>query len=364
VCNQRCLFCHDRVVQDGSVLPLEEVLQDLALGRQRRIKRVVLSGGEPTLHPNFVEIVGRSRQMGYTHIQVVTNGRRFCYPGFLDAAVSAGLKEITFSLHGHTPDLHDAQTRTPGSFVQAIAGLKNALSRGGLIVTVDVVISRMNLPQLREILEHFIRMGVREFDLLWLVPFGDAWENRQALFCDMGSEDGWRHLSRALELAREPGIRLWTNRLPPPLLEGFEHLIQAPEKLYDEVQGRSEFFRKWIDSGIPMECQGERCAFCFIRDFCRDVEKLLEKGALEPGRAPPCRPDLRPTGLPPFQNIDGLALEHLVRFYIDYRYSVKAGACRRCARAPDCEGLPIEHVRRHGFPGAPFEASVAASSHV
>ena len=65
----------------------------------------------------------------------------------------------------------DALTRAPGSFVQSVGGLRHALAQPGLIVSVDVVINRKNLPVLREILEHFIAMGVSEFDLLWLVLY-------------------------------------------------------------------------------------------------------------------------------------------------------------------------------------------------
>ena len=89
-CNQRCLFCLDRYAQTGGVLDLAFIRRDLARGRKRGLTRVVLSGGEPTVHPAFVEIVGLARELGYTHIQTITNGRRMCYPGFLSAAAAAG----------------------------------------------------------------------------------------------------------------------------------------------------------------------------------------------------------------------------------------------------------------------------------
>ena len=127
-CNQRCLFCLDRYAQTGGVLDLGFIRRDLARGRKRGLTRVVLIGGEPTVHPEFVKIVGLARELGYTHIQTITNGRRMCYPGFLSDAVAAGLREVTFSLHGNTPALHDRLTQVPGSFVQAVSALRAALA--------------------------------------------------------------------------------------------------------------------------------------------------------------------------------------------------------------------------------------------
>ena len=170
--------------QTGGVLDLGFIRRDLARGRKRGLTRVVLSGGEPTVHPEFVKIVGLARELGYTHIQTITNGRRMCYPGFLSDAVAAGLREVTFSLHGNTPALHDRLTQVPGSFVQAVSALRAALATRGLIVSVDVVINRLNLPVLREHLDFCIGLGVGEFDLLALVPFGDAWKNQAELYCD------------------------------------------------------------------------------------------------------------------------------------------------------------------------------------
>ena len=118
VCNNRCRFCLDRPLQDGSVIPYGDILLDLERGRESGCERAVLSGGEATIHPRYHDIVRAARDMGYARVQTITNGRMFAYRQFLERALDAGLGELTFSLHGHTPALHDALTHTPGSFAQ------------------------------------------------------------------------------------------------------------------------------------------------------------------------------------------------------------------------------------------------------
>ncbi len=330
------------------MVSLESLRRRLAQGRKQGLRRVVLSGGESTLHPDYLKVIRLARESGYGHIQTITNGRRFCYPAFLKAAVAAGLDEITFSLHGHTADLHERLTGTSGAFVQALAGLRGALAVPGLIVSVDVVINRLNLPILRELLEFYIGLGVREFDLLALVPFGDAWRNHQELFCDFSRPQELAQLHRALELSRGPGLHIWTNRLRPEYLEGFEALIQSPDKILDEVRGRRRMLARYLNSGKPPSCSGEACSYCFLRDFCRDLAVLLKKGNLPARKGPLCcgiaepRESFRFSRKP---DIFGFA-----EFYIRSRCFAKGARCAGCAFGVRCDGMRVQDIRERGFP--------------
>ena len=172
-CNNRCLFCHDSERQDGTNVPLDEVLAQVRAGRARGAERLVLSGGEATLHPGFLEAVAAGRAAGYRWVQVISNGRMFAYDKFTRQAAAAGLDEATVSVHGHTPELHDALAGARGAFAQALRGIRN-LQAAGRVVSVDVVVCRPNVRHLGDILQLFLGMGVTEFDLLHLIPHGRA----------------------------------------------------------------------------------------------------------------------------------------------------------------------------------------------
>ena len=265
LCNNRCTFCLDSEAQDGSMVPADAVRRRILEGREAGATRLILSGGEPTIHPDYLSFVEAGRRAGYRWVQTISNGRMFSYRRFADRALAAGLDEATFSLHGHTPALHDRLTGVPGSFDQALRGLKNLLGR--CVTNVDVVLNRQNVPHLRELLEFFMDLGIHEFDLLHTVPFGLAWsENRDELFYDPAELSS--DLRRAFELRHRDGIYMWTNRLPARYLEGAEDLIQDPKKIHDEVRGRWDHFQSWIDTGTPLPCRDERCPFCFLQGFC------------------------------------------------------------------------------------------------
>jgi len=272
-CNNRCAFCLDDADAGGAMAPEQEVLDDIARGRARGADRLILSGGEATIHPDFVRFIRAGRGAGYGHIQVVTNGRMFSYPNFLDRSLVAGLDEITFSIHGPDAPLHDALVGVPGAFEQTVKALRLALATGRLIVSVDVCLNRLNIEHLPRLLERFIAMGVSEFDLLQVIPFGRAFAGDRAhLTYDL--QTARPHLDQALEISRRPGIHIWFNRFPAPHLEGHEHLIQDPYKLHDEVRGRGEEFEALLQEDHPLRCrQPGRCACCYLRGLCDSLEQ-------------------------------------------------------------------------------------------
>ena len=275
-CNNHCTFCLDSNAHDGTMRANLDIKIQIIEGKKRGAERLILSGGEPTMHPNFLDFVKLGRRAGYRKVQTVTNGRMFKYPEFLETAANNGLDEITFSLHGHNAKLHDALVGTPGAFVEETAGLKAALASGRFIVNVDIVINKQNVRHLPEMLETFIGWGVKEFDLLHIIPFGNAWTDaREHLFYDL--EGNLEHLQRAFAYARRPDIHIWLNRFPPPYTEGFEDLIQDPYKLNDEVRGRREEFDRYLAFGEKLQCrEPDRCKVCYLQNLCDTLDTVID----------------------------------------------------------------------------------------
>jgi len=278
-CNNRCVFCLDSDTHVGEMRDREEVRRQILDGRRANATRLILSGGEPTIHPDYVDFIRFGALAGYRRIQTVTNGRLFAYPDFLKRCVDSGLGEITFSLHGPNARIHDALVGVKGAFDQEVAGLRNAIADGRPIVNIDIVINRANVRHLKEMLDLFIGYGVREFDLLQVVPFGRAFtEGRDTLFYDL--EEARPFLLEALAYSKRPDLHLWLNRFPPQHLEAYEHLIQDPYKLNDEVRGRKEEFARLLDEGVALDCRDpNRCRYCYLEQLCDTLEDVRAQAA-------------------------------------------------------------------------------------
>jgi sulfatase maturation enzyme AslB (radical SAM superfamily) len=274
LCNNRCLFCLDAPAQNGKIEPDKVVQERLYEGRAKGASRLILSGGEPTIHPRFLDFVRMGRDLGYSWIQVITNGRMFRYRKFAETAVRNGLCEATVSAHGHTSELHDLLVGHKGAFAEVVTGIVNLLSVG-VVVSVDVVLNRLNLPHLKEILDFYYRLGVREFDLLHMVPFGRGFdENRGILYPD--DELLTQGVSKALKWASDRDVFVWTNRLPIRFLENHEKYFQDPHKIYDEVLGEREVFRELFATQKEPSCLGERCQYCFLETFCQCARRYAK----------------------------------------------------------------------------------------
>jgi pyruvate-formate lyase-activating enzyme len=278
-CNNRCAFCLDAgLMMLVDFLPVALAKEQIDAGRQDGATRLILSGGEASIHPDFIELVRHGKQQGYERVQTITNGRMFSYPRFLRQAVAAGLGEITFSLHSHRARIHDTISGVKGAFEQAFGALRLALAEPRLIVSVDIVINRLNLGALPDSVAHYADLGVGEFDLLHLVPFGRAFSQETSSVPLAVEPDLLRdRLARTFELAHQRSLVVWTNRLPAPVLEGYEHLIQDPHKLVDEVRGRHEHMTRLVETGTPLPCRDDRCDCCYLTHFCDRLHPLQER---------------------------------------------------------------------------------------
>lgn len=78
-CNLRCPTCYAESSPERTThrsLAQIEKMMDLAVRNEGTIEILQISGGEPTLHPNFFEILDLARQRPVSHLMLNTNGLR------------------------------------------------------------------------------------------------------------------------------------------------------------------------------------------------------------------------------------------------------------------------------------------------
>ncbi len=127
-CNWRCVFCYNPRHNDLRPLSFDEwreVLDDL---RELGTLALVLTGGEPLAHPDFLRIARAARERGFA-VRLFTNGS-LVSEEVADALAGLDLVGVEMSLHGARADTHDRTTERPGSFVAMFAGLERLQKRG------------------------------------------------------------------------------------------------------------------------------------------------------------------------------------------------------------------------------------------
>jgi pyruvate-formate lyase-activating enzyme len=143
-CNQACSFCfvstHLPTVDDAR---LHAAIHAAAA----RGERIVLSGGEPTLHPRLLDLIRLAKQASPLTVQLQTNAVLLDDPALAFAIAEAGVAEAFVSLHGATAEVSDAITGAPGTFARTVVGLDN-LARTPIYTILNFVIHRDNHREL------------------------------------------------------------------------------------------------------------------------------------------------------------------------------------------------------------------------
>jgi hypothetical protein len=107
-CNLSCSVCFADANRRPHDLPYEQAIEALRRFREQRPApafAVQFTGGEPTLHPRFLDIVSAARNMGFSHIQAATNGLHFADPDFSRRARDAGLQYLYLQMDGVTDEV-------------------------------------------------------------------------------------------------------------------------------------------------------------------------------------------------------------------------------------------------------------------
>ena len=158
-CNYRCTYCMPEegveLVPRADVLTFEELERLMGVFSRLGVRRVRLTGGEPTVRKGVVEIVGRlARVAGIEELAMTTNGHLL--PDLAAPLRAAGLGEVNVSIDTLDRDRFRALTRR-GDLDRVVAGIDAALA-AGLAVKLNAVALR----------------GVNEGELADLCRFG--WE--------------------------------------------------------------------------------------------------------------------------------------------------------------------------------------------
>ena len=139
-CNYRCTYCMPEEGVELSpkedILTFEEITRLARLFAARGVKRIRLTGGEPTIRRRVVELVSMLSSIpDIDEVVMTSNGHRF--PELAPSLAAAGLQSVNISLDTLDPDRFRELTRR-GDLARVIAGIDAALA-AGIAVKVNAV---------------------------------------------------------------------------------------------------------------------------------------------------------------------------------------------------------------------------------
>jgi len=178
-CSLKCVFCGGHSKTPEIQLKKQEInvyrnLQDF---KAAGIKELSISGSDPIEYEGIVELIKYIKNEGFTFVQLATNGTKLADLSFLESLISSGVSAIRIPLYGSKKRIHDAVTRTPGSFDDVIAGIKNVIEKAPEIeIKLTCLILKQNKNDLFNIVDLATKMGIKNlyFSIPCLIEEGNS----------------------------------------------------------------------------------------------------------------------------------------------------------------------------------------------
>ncbi|MEM3411998.1 MAG: radical SAM protein [archaeon] len=166
-CDMRCSYCFANVGAAGKVFEpdletIEKMLIALRSERPVPTKAIQITGGEPTLREDLIDIIKLCKKHGFTHVQLNTNGIRLgTDPELAKKVREAGVNTVYLSFDSVKKKLKG------GASKETLNAIENCRKAGLGIVLVPVLLKNYNLAEVWEI----IKFAAKNKDIIRGVNF-------------------------------------------------------------------------------------------------------------------------------------------------------------------------------------------------
>jgi len=172
-CNMKCIHCYEgneHKVNKNS-LSLDEWKNVIDQINQLNVNRVVIIGGEPSIHKDIAKIAEYTATKGI-NTTIFTNGSEITED--LKAIIMRNHIEVKLSLYGHNSNIHDSITQVPGSFDVLVNTIRFFVEHG-VKVSIAIVLMQENEEYYNDITDFVKSLNVNryKFDVIREVFFGN-----------------------------------------------------------------------------------------------------------------------------------------------------------------------------------------------
>lgn len=259
-CNNNCFICMlsglKRQLPGIGFEGFKKALIDIR--DEGRFENLILSGAEVTTFKDLYKYIQFAASLGwFKKIQIQTNGRRLADKDYLNRLIEIGVNEFFISIHG-LEKVHDAITRTPGSFGETIQGIRNLESYSVNVIT-NTVLTTFNYHHVPQLMSSLCHTRASEIHLWNFYPM----ERTDSKNLVVSIRDFTRLLHNILPTFREAGKPLVLKSFPECLSEGEPGFFDSryPATVLPDI-----FWKKFSESGFGMciyrqrgECKNLEC---------------------------------------------------------------------------------------------------------
>jgi len=149
-CNLNCSYCFYRTsnrFHSTDFLPKKEIFTLIDKMVKERMNKLVLTGGEPTLHPDFIKI-SEYAMLKIPKVTICTNGV-ILDSKFEDKIIKLNFSTYTVSIDSHIENIHDKFRGRKGAFKKTVAFIKK-LKLNNRNVSIHITLHPENINNIEE----------------------------------------------------------------------------------------------------------------------------------------------------------------------------------------------------------------------
>ena len=274
-----------------------------------------ITGGEPALHPELVDIVRHGSALGLKG-RLITLGQFLSGPdGLLDRLLEAGLTDFLFSVH--SVEEESFRQFTGGSW-ERLKLVMDTLDAKGFSYGANTVIFDGNVERLEAIARESVRHRVYVHNFIVFNAYHE-WNSThrvagvQARFSDIA-----QRLGKAVAILEDAGLAVNIRYVPLCAFPGLERNVVGVLGLpYD-----------------PFEWRNRACNYERDPAYCSELLPIPDSGVREQFAFAPLA-ETSPGGV----DLIGMRGDHFKLF---------PSVCRDCAALPACDGVDPKYLERNG----------------
>ena len=158
-CNVRCFYCHhDGIVAQDYEMSPDEIYRVAKIAKDIGVTKIRLSGGEPLVRDDIVEIVRKLSPLNFKDVSITTNGTLL--GRYAVALVEAGLDRVNISFDTLNSETYKFITKRD-YMEMAKDGIKKAVEAGLNPVKVNMVVMKgINHTEIWEMFQFCRENGV------------------------------------------------------------------------------------------------------------------------------------------------------------------------------------------------------------
>lgn len=161
-CNFKCPYCRGLRADCVGIMPADKIKEIIDYWSKEGLKNIRFSGGEPTTHPNLLEVVAYAKKKNIERIAISTNGSSSLT--HYNKLIDAGVNDFSISLDACCSSGCDAMSGTCGFFDSIITNIKELSKK--TYVTVGVVITDKNIDDLVKTIKFAHKLGVADIRII------------------------------------------------------------------------------------------------------------------------------------------------------------------------------------------------------